>query len=42
MYVIGSWTKTMNPEGENLGTGGLEGIKVSLAEPSEVDLNFDT
>ena len=42
MYVIGSWTKTMNPKGENLGTCGLEGIKVSLAEPSEVDLNFDT
>ena len=42
MYVIGSWTKLINPEGENLGTCGLEGIKGSLAEPFEVDLNFDT
>ena len=32
----------MNPKRENLGTCGLEGIKGSPAEPSEVDLNFDT
>ena len=32
----------MNPKGENLGTRGLEGIKGSLAEPSEVDLEFNT
>ena len=32
----------MNPKGENLGTFGLEGIKGSLAESSEVGLNFDT
>ena len=32
----------MNPKGEKLGTCGLDGIKGSLAEPSEVDLNFDT
>ena len=32
----------MNPKGENLGTCGLEDIKGSLAEPSEVGLNFDT
>ena len=31
----------MNPKGENLGTCGLEGIKGSLVEPSEVGLNFD-
>ena len=42
MYVIDSWTKPINPKGENLGTCGLEGIKWSPAEPSEVDLNFDT
>ena len=42
MYVIDSWTKPMNPKEENLGTYGLEGIKGSLAKPSEVDLNFDT
>ena len=42
MYVIDSWTKPMNPEGENLGTCGLEGIKGSPTEPSEVDLKFDT
>ena len=32
----------MNPKGEKLGTCGLEGKKGSLAEPSKVDLNFDT
>ena len=32
----------MNPKRENLGTCGLEDIKGSLAEPSEVGLNFDT
>ena len=32
----------MNSKGENLGTCGLEGIKESPAEPSKVDLNFDT
>ena len=32
----------MNPKGENLRKCGLEGIKGSLAEPSEVGLNFDT
>ena len=32
----------MNPKGENLGTCGLEGIKGSLAEPLEVDLELDT
>ena len=32
----------MNPKGENLEICGLEGIKKSPAEPSEVDLNFDT
>ena len=32
----------MNPKGEKLGTCGLEGIKGSLAESSEVGLNFDT
>ena len=42
MYVIGLWTKPMNPKGENLGTCGLEGIMGFPVEPSEVDLNFDT
>ena len=42
MYVIDSWTKPINPKGENLGTCSLEGIKESPAKPSEVDLNFDT
>ena len=42
MYVIDSWTKPMNSKGEILGTCGLEGINGSLAEPSKVDLNFDT
>ena len=32
----------MNSKGENLGTCGLEGVKGSPIEPSEVDLNFDT
>ena len=32
----------MNPKGENLGICDLEGIKESLAESFEVDLNFDT
>ena len=32
----------MNPKGEKLGTCGLEGKKGSLAEPSEVNLEFDT
>ena len=32
----------MNPKGEKLGTCGLEGIKGSLAEPPEVDLEFNT
>ena len=32
----------MNPKGKNLGTCGLESIKGSPAELSEVDLNFDT
>ena len=31
----------MNPKGEKLGTYGLEGIKGSLAEPPEVDLEFN-
>ena len=38
----GSRAKPMNPKGENLGTSGLECMKGSLAEPSEVGLNFDT
>ena len=42
MYVIGSWTKPMNPKGENLGICGLEGIKGFPVEPFEVDLKFDT
>ena len=42
MYVIALWTKHMNPKGENLGICGLEGIKGSLVEPSEVGLKFDT
>ena len=32
----------MNPKGEKLRTCGLEGIKGSLAEPLEVDLELDT
>ena len=32
----------MSPKREKLGTCGLEGIKESLEEPSEVGLNFDT
>ena len=32
----------MNPKGEKLGTCGLEGIKGSLTEPPEVDLEFNT
>ena len=32
----------MNLKEENLGTCGLEDIKGSPAEPSEVDLKFDT
>ena len=32
----------MNPKGEKLRTCGLEGIKGSLAEPPEVDLELDT
>ena len=32
----------MNPKGENLETCGLEGIKGSPVESSEVGLNFDT
>ena len=32
----------MHPKGEKLETCGLEGIKGSPAEPSKVDLNFDT
>ena len=32
----------MNPNGENLGICGLEGIKGSSTKPSKVDLNFDT
>ena len=32
----------MNPKGGKLGTCGLEGIKGSLAEPLEVDLEFNT
>ena len=31
----------MNPKGEKLGTCGLEGIKGSLVEPFEVDLELD-
>ena len=42
MYVIGLWTKPMNPKGENLGTCGLKGEKGSPVESSEVDLNFNT
>ena len=32
----------MNLKGGKLGTCGLEGIKGSLAEPSKVDLEFNT
>ena len=32
----------MNPKGKILGICGLDGIKRSSVEPSEVDLNFDT
>ena len=32
----------MNPKGENFETCGLEGIKGSLPDSSEVDVNFDT
>ena len=32
----------MNLKGGKLGTRGLEGIKGSLAEPPEVDLELDT
>ena len=32
----------MNPEGENLGTCGLEGIKGSSVKLPEMDLEFDT
>ena len=32
----------MNLKGENLGTYGLDVIKGSLADSSEVDVNFDT
>ena len=38
----GSYAKPMNPNGEYLGTCGLEGIKGSPTEPSKVGLNFDT
>ena len=38
----GSCAQPMNLKGENLGTYGLEGMKGSLIEPSEVGLNFDT
>ena len=34
--------KPMNPKRKDLGTCGLEGIKGSPTEPSEVGLNFDT
>ena len=34
--------QTMNPKRENLKTCGLKGIKEFPAEPSKVDLNFDT
>ena len=37
-----SCAKPMNPKGEILGTCGLEGIRGSLAEPPEMDLEFDT
>ena len=37
-----SCAKPMNLKGEKLGTCGLEGLKGSPAEPSEVNLNFDT
>ena len=32
----------MNPKGENLGTCGLEGIKVSSVKLPEMDLEFNT
>ena len=31
----------MNPKGENLGTCGLEGIKVSSMKLPEMDLEFN-
>ena len=37
-----SSAKPMNPKGKKLGTCGLESIKRSLAEPPEMDLEFDT
>ena len=37
-----SSAKPMNPEGEILGTCGLEGIRGSPAELLELDLEFDT
>ena len=37
-----SCAKPIDLKGEKLGTCGLEGIKGSPAEPSEVGLNFDT
>ena len=37
-----SCAKPINPEEEILGTYGLESIRGSPAEPSEVDLEFDT
>ena len=42
MYVIDSWTKPINPKGENLGTCDLEGMKGSQIEPLEAGLEFDT
>ena len=37
-----SCARPMNLKEEKLGTCGLEGIKGSPVEPSEVGLNFDT